>query len=680
MILSSNVIRAQSSSQTNSTVEIVNSYIVNTQGDIVKYKGRNVSYTKSMFNVVFNINVNSPVKLKPSLWVPNATYNNKMSWSNQWQSITISPPYPPLTKNDMQYLEKIYEFPEMTVNQSGTFSLDWDGFSNINGTRKPVRDMVAVILENVDTGELLFAGETIPFSAVSRYSSDMNLEFTANEKSISANVFFISDLPAKNAGVIIVQSHCDIYNLLVDASNRGVKGIVDYLEKRNPTNVVAYKEFGPVTGGGVINDFSWENIQDIKGNIWVPEFEYRPSSSDGITIDGYYFWNYECIFVVEGENEAINKGFNEGQIRYGAYHIPLPSGNNRESNTGAPYNVEVPGTLAALLGDKIDTITILSLSGSINGYDIETIRKMKKLSVLDMSRVDIVEGGDPYSDYYTYADRIPDFAFVDLLNNSSIATSIVIPNNVYYLGGNVFNMCYYNLNSIALGINTMSFEMPHNLPFFPSLKEYVVPEKNIAYSSEDGVLFNKNKTILVSYPANKSGDSYTIPNSVATINGYSFCASDGLKSVTIPVSVTSIEGPAFIACKNLNEIYCYNNVPPIVTALYGVSYTPNASCKLYIPKGSKAAYAAAEGWKQFTNIIEMSETSIDIISKDNVSIQTVPTGIVVESNETIPVFIYSVSGQKVYESSIQGNKQISLNKGIYIVKAGETIRKIAVNE
>ena len=74
----------------------------------------------------------------------------------------------------------------------------------------------------------------------------------------------------------------------------------------------------------------------------------------------------------------------------------------------------------------------------------------------------------------------------------------------------------------------------------------------------------------------------------------------------------------------------------------------------------------------------MSGTSVEHINKNAVSIHSNPNGISVESNEMVPVVVYSVAGQKVYESNVQGYMQINLNKGIYIIKAGEAANKIIV--
>jgi hypothetical protein len=85
---------------------------------------------------------------------------------------------------------------------------------------------------------------------------------------------------------------------------------------------------------------------------------------------------------------------------------------------------------------------------------------------------------------------------------------------------------------------------------------------NSAYSSLNGVLFNKGQTMLIQYPIGNVATSYTIPNSV-TIIGYEafyFCTS--LTSVTIGNSVTSIGGDAFYGC-GLASV----NLPASVTTI-----------------------------------------------------------------------------------------------------------------
>jgi hypothetical protein len=97
----------------------------------------------------------------------------------------------------------------------------------------------------------------------------------------------------------------------------------------------------------------------------------------------------------------------------------------------------------------------------------------------------------------------------------------------------------------------------------PGLTSITVAAGNARYSSEDGVLFNKNKTLLIQHPAGKQGASYTIPNGVAKIGDIAFENRTGLTSVTIPNSVTSIGDSAFKGCDGLTSVTIPNGVASI---------------------------------------------------------------------------------------------------------------------
>jgi len=71
-----------------------------------------------------------------------------------------------------------------------------------------------------------------------------------------------------------------------------------------------------------------------------------------------------------------------------------------------------------------------------------------------------------------------------------------------------------------------------------------VEASNGSYSSVNGVLFNKDQSVLLQYPAGKAG-SYLIPDSVTSIEYHAFAFCTGLTSVTIPDSVTNIGGILF---------------------------------------------------------------------------------------------------------------------------------------
>ena len=92
--------------------------------------------------------------------------------------------------------------------------------------------------------------------------------------------------------------------------------------------------------------------------------------------------------------------------------------------------------------------------------------------------------------------------------------------------------------------------------------------------------------------------SITIPSSVTTIGGYAFSGCSGLTSITIPSSVTSIGNYAFGSLTTVTM----KNATPISIPAYAFGNRANAT--LFVPEGSKEAYAAADYWKEFNVILE----------------------------------------------------------------------------
>jgi len=111
-------------------------------------------------------------------------------------------------------------------------------------------------------------------------------------------------------------------------------------------------------------------------------------------------------------------------------------------------------------------------------------------------------------------------------------TSITIPNSVTGIGELAFTACT-SLTSITIPKSVTSIGLAAFI-MGTSLTAINVDAGNTAYSSQDGVLYNKNKTDLITYPAGKTGTTFIIPNSVTNIGYNAFAHCNKLNRVTIP--------------------------------------------------------------------------------------------------------------------------------------------------
>ena len=136
--------------------------------------------------------------------------------------------------------------------------------------------------------------------------------------------------------------------------------------------------------------------------------------------------------------------------------------------------------------------------------------------------------------------------------NSSFITTVTLPDGLEIIGERAFSNCQ-DLTTVTIPRCVYSIGTS---PFSPSyaLDGIWVDEDNLNFSSDSsGVLFNKDKTILLSAPNSLSGH-YDVPDTVRIIDQQAFNCCDKITSINIPKSVTRIEELAFMHCSRLTTI------------------------------------------------------------------------------------------------------------------------------
>ena len=184
---------------------------------------------------------------------------------------------------------------------------------------------------------------------------------------------------------------------------------------------------------------------------------------------------------------------------------------------------------------------------------------------------------------------------------------ITIPDGVTSIGNGAFENCF-ELTSINIpdGVTSIGTNAFNGCS---GLTDITVDSNNPYYCSESGVLFNKNKTALICYPAGKTDSSYKIPDEVTSIEYAAFEACTGLTSITIGGGVTSIGDYAFERCTGLESITIPNSVTSIGYAAF--NYCTGLT-SIYIPDGISIGFGAIPSTAARITYIVNSDGSVTI--------------------------------------------------------------------
>jgi hypothetical protein len=263
------------------------------------------------------------------------------------------------------------------------------------------------------------------------------------------------------------------------------------------------------------------------------------------------------------------------------------------------FDYEIVNSTITITGLKDKLISILPIPNSINGISVTLIGNRAFYDCTSLTSVTIPDSITSIGDYaFAFCTTLNDIIIPDSLTSIGDSafycctsfTSIIIPDSVISIGNYAFLGCASLINitipdsvtligdyafafctsltGVTIGDSVTSIGN-YTFSSCTSLTSIVVGTGNDYFSSINGVLYNKDKTILIAYPAGKIDSSFSVPNSVTSIGNYAFVGCTTLTSITIPNSITLIENGAFSGCTSLINI----TIPDSVTSIGNYTFS-----------------------------------------------------------------------------------------------------------
>ena len=257
-------------------------------------------------------------------------------------------------------------------------------------------------------------------------------------------------------------------------------------------------------------------------------------------------------------------------------------------------------------------------------------------------------------------DLIDSYAFYNCMN----LEKLILREGVKQINGYAFShinkLASINIPASADSIRGDAF------CYDPALRSINVSSANSKYTSVDGILFSKDKKVLLAYADGRT-TPYTVPDGTRTIGSEAFRGATALTSVTLPTSLRDIKSMGFFDCTSLQGIevphgvttidisafggctaMTHADLPATLTQLgYNAFYNATSlatlnvrastpptcltylnprthevnepfiashysTVQLVVPTGSLEAYQAANIWKKFTNISQTTFPAVFI--------------------------------------------------------------------
>lgn len=170
----------------------------------------------------------------------------------------------------------------------------------------------------------------------------------------------------------------------------------------------------------------------------------------------------------------------------------------------------------------------------------------------------------------------------------------------------------------------------------------------------------------------------TIPETLEKLGRGCFTECASLRSITLP-SKPILSDDSFKECPAVREVSVYAQTPYEIPSgcMRGID---KAVCTLRVPEGCEEAYANAEGWREFGNIVGSLNTGITTAENETAEWRAFASHgqLVIDNTEGHEVSIHSLTGQHMGTVTAPGRNEVALPQGVYLVSSRDKAVKVRI--